>query len=119
MKIRHSKRMVAAMVLLLISLSGGALLAQSSVSFQIERSVIAGGGSSSSSANFGVMGTLGQAGAGPPSLSSSSYQVHSGFWQPVAPTATPTATPTPGATVTPTVTPTPDPSTIYLPLITR
>ncbi len=126
MKKRFSKHLAATVVLLLIGLSGGVLLAQGSASFQLDRSVMAGGSSSASSASFAVKGTTGQAGAGPPVLSSSSYQARSGFWQPVA-TATPTNTPVPPSatpppsTATPTATPTPSSAspTIYLPFITR
>ncbi len=106
MRSRYTRHV--ALALLIIALSGGVLWAQSSGSFRMERDVIAGGGSRSSSTSFTVSGTLGQAAAGPPSLSSSSYRVRSGFWQAqtATPTPAPTATPTPTATSTDTPVPT-------------
>ncbi len=116
MKLDDSKRMALAIALLLLGLSGGVLLAQGSASFQLRQSVIAGGGSGSSSTSFAVIGTVGQAAAGPPAMSSSSYQISSGFWQ-QAPTATPSATVT--ATPSPTATAPAGNPAIYLPFVSR
>jgi len=61
----------ATFILLLVSLS-------SAQNYVIGRSVIASGGGEMSSANYGVMGTIGQPFTG--ESSSPSYTVRSGFW---------------------------------------
>lgn len=61
--------------------------AQTGGAYRIEKSVIASGGGTSSSANFTLEGTTGQAAAGG-FVQSARFSVYSGFWTPVfAPTA--------------------------------
>lgn len=61
-------------------LLGGIVLAQSSPSFRLERSVIAGGGDRSTSASFRVEGTIGQGITHSSGASGPTYRVWSGFW---------------------------------------
>lgn len=92
--------------------------AQSGGTFQIQKSVIAGGGGRSSASIFVTEGTVAEALAGLRS-EGGTFSVTSGFWAAPAggtptptptPTATPTATPTGTPTATPTNTPTATPT---------
>jgi hypothetical protein len=67
-------------ILLGLLLAGGAVLAQSSGSYNLEWNVIGGGGSVVSSANYVVGSTAGQGATSPLYSVSSSYMVSGGFW---------------------------------------
>lgn len=76
--------MVAA---LLFAVSSGIAFAQSGGTFEIERSVIAGGGANASGGSFSVVSTIGQPIAGTRSTGGG-FSLHGGFWHPeYAPTA--------------------------------
>ena len=96
--------------------------------------VIGGGGGHSSSADYALDGTAGQAAA--ETASGGSYSLAAGFWPGIGaetptptatssppPTATPTSTPTATPMDTPTATPTgsvtPPPNLIYLPIVLK
>ena len=83
-------------------------------SFDLLKSVIAGGGgrSSGGSPNVTLNGTIGQSAAGTTS-SGGQFTVTDGFWNAEA-TQTPTPTPTPTATPTPPPTPPPNGPTIFV-----
>lgn len=77
------RRIVIASGLLVVSLVvtlGGAALAQTSASYNLEWNVIGGGGQEVSSANYLVNSTAGQGVASPPYSLSASYVVCVGYW---------------------------------------
>ena len=80
--------------------TGSVALGQSSANYQLIWSVIAGGGVSSSSAAYGVQGTVGQA-LGHRASASSNYRIEGGFWPPLVGVAEPS------------------PKRLFLPLILR
>src|ERR1700730_17260235 len=82
-------------------------LPAASPQFDVSRSLIAGGGGTSSAGSFKVEGTIGQPAVGT-TMSNGQFSQTGGFWQPetgaagtptLTPTATPTPTPTPSANV--------------------
>ncbi len=72
--------MVLALIALLFALVAGAVLAQTSASYNLEWHVIGGGGEPVTSANYTVNSTAGQGSASPPYSVSSSYAVSGGYW---------------------------------------
>jgi len=73
--------MLLSVVALLLLLTAGAVaLAQTAAGFDLVWNVIAGGGGRSSSADYRVEGTIGQAVAGPPAAGSADFVIGSGFW---------------------------------------
>jgi len=84
--------------------------------FEISRSVIAGGGGTSSGGSFEESGTIGEAVAGTTS-DGGSFSVTSGFWQAETSIGSPSPTATPTATVTVTATPTATPTQTPAPII--
>src|SRR5215472_2397925 len=71
----------------------------------IDRSVIAGGGGTSTGGNFSESATVAEVSASN-TLSGGSFTLNGGFWNTLgAPEATPTPTPSPTSTPTPTPTP--------------
>jgi hypothetical protein len=74
------RRMIFLLAVLGALILAGGVLAQSSASFRLERTVIAGGGGRSTSASYQLEGTLGQSIASPPASFSGSYGLWSGFW---------------------------------------
>lgn len=80
------KKQIAA-ILILAAFSAAAAHSQSNGEYQIESSVIAGGGGTSSGNEYQLTGTIGQTAAGTIS-SGGTYRVFGGFWHPeFAPTA--------------------------------
>ena len=67
---------------------------QSGGQFNIDRTVIAGGGGVSTGGSLSLQGTIGQASAGAQS-NGGQFSITGGFWQPEATSGTPTPTPTP------------------------
>jgi hypothetical protein len=101
------KRVLAALIgagALVLGL-GGSVLTQSGGDFQIDWSLIAGGGSKSESSSFQVNGSIGQSLVGPPQAVGNDFRMESGYWALRVPTVTPTSTRTP--TTVPSETPTP------------
>lgn len=88
------------------------VFAQSGGPFQIEKSVIAGGGATAAGGLFSISGTMGQPVDTGATLGGVPFILHGGFWTPdlSGPTPTPTATPTGTPTATPTATPTGTPT---------
>lgn len=78
---RHPRIAVAALLVLLLFIVGIGVLAQTSVDFNLEWHVLAGGGGPSASADYVVNGTVGQSLAGPPQSGNSAFVVNSGYWQ--------------------------------------
>ena len=74
------KRTMILIAVLAVLVTAGVAVAQMSASYRLERSVIAGGGAQSASANYQVAGTIGQSLASPPESSSAGFQIWSGFW---------------------------------------
>jgi uncharacterized repeat protein (TIGR01451 family) len=74
------KRTMILIGVLAVLVTAGVAVAQMSASYRLERSVIAGGGAQSASANYQVAGTIGQSLASPPESSSARFQIWSGFW---------------------------------------
>ncbi len=74
------KRFAVVVITLALLAFAGVAWAQSSTSFRLSRSVIAGGGARSVSAGYRITGTAGQGLAGPPGSASSGFGVNSGFW---------------------------------------
>jgi len=68
---------------LLLLAAGGLVIGQSSTSFQLNWSTIAGGGGDSQSPDYRVEGTVGQALAHT-EAASASYRLEGGFWLPFA-----------------------------------
>ena len=66
-------------VLLLSFFSSNVHAEMSSTNYRITSTVMSGGGGAMSSANFNIVFTAGQPGP-PGSISSSDYQINSGFW---------------------------------------
>ncbi|MEQ1924191.1 MAG: hypothetical protein ABL952_16955, partial [Pyrinomonadaceae bacterium] len=85
---------------------------QSGGIFQIEKSVIAGGGGTTASGLFSLSGTIGQPVVTGGTLLGVPFAIHGGFWTPnvAGPTPTPTPTPTGTPSATPTATPTSTPT---------
>ena len=78
-----SMKSVLPLLLLLAALILATLaLAQTSADFDLSWHVVAGGGGRSTSADYVVQGTAGQAAAGPPSAQGADYHLNSGFWYP-------------------------------------
>jgi hypothetical protein len=80
----NRKRLLFLLVTAVLLLSAGAVLSQSSASFNLNWSTIAGGTGYSWSADYRVEGTIGQPVAHTEPATSASYQVSSGFWPPFA-----------------------------------
>lgn len=74
------KRIRNLLFVAVLALTAMPLLAQSSANYEIGWDVLAGGGQPSSSANYRVVGTIGQGMAGPPAAQSAGYRLESGFW---------------------------------------
>lgn len=74
------KRIVTSLVIVALLVAAGVALGRSAADCAVAWRVIAGGGGYSASASYQVKGTAGQAVAGPPLMSSSSYRISSGFW---------------------------------------
>ncbi len=72
--------LVALAVLVAVMAAGGATLAQTSASYNLEWHVIGGGGQPISSAHYVVNSTAGQDAASPPVSFSSDYVVSGGYW---------------------------------------
>lgn len=78
-----SGKQVASLLLLLAVLALATMvLAQSSADFDLSWHVIGSGGGHSTSDDFIVQGTAGQAAAGPPPAQGAGYRLNSGFWYP-------------------------------------
>ena len=67
-------------VVLLLLIAGGAALAQTSPSYNLEWHVIGGGGHAVSSASYVVDSTAGQGAASPAYSTSVSFRVSGGYW---------------------------------------
>lgn len=79
---RHPRAAVAALLmLLLLTMIGIGVLAQTSADFNLEWHVLAGSGGPSASADYVVDGTAGQSLAGPPQSGGNAFVVNSGYWQ--------------------------------------
>jgi len=74
------KRIIAPLVVVALLVVAGVALGRFAADQAVEWRVVAGGGGRSASAGYQVNGTAGQALAGPPPMSSSSYRIGSGFW---------------------------------------
>jgi len=74
------KRTVILLGVVALLATAGIALGRSAADHAVEWRVIAGGGGRSTSTGYRVNGTAGQALAGPPPMSSSSYRIGSGFW---------------------------------------
>jgi hypothetical protein len=68
------------MLLFVIITFSSLVIAQSGVSFNINKSTIDGGGGSSSGGEFSLQGTIGQADVNSTKLSSGGFTLTSGFW---------------------------------------
>lgn len=77
-----SGKQLASLLLLAVLALATLVLAQTSADFDLSWHVVAGGGGRSTSADYIVQGTVGQAVAGPPAAASSDYRLNSGFWYP-------------------------------------
>jgi hypothetical protein len=80
MKHNHPAIFLTLAALLLLLITGAAVLAQSSASFDLSWHVIGSGGGESSSAGYHVNGTIGQSAASQPISGSASFRVSSGYW---------------------------------------
>ncbi|MFO7538760.1 MAG: hypothetical protein R6X32_11990 [Chloroflexota bacterium] len=80
MKPKHRALFLALLFLLLISLLGTVVWAQTSAGFNLEWHVIGSGGQASNSTNYRLNGTIGQSAASPPSASSERFALSSGYW---------------------------------------
>lgn len=69
--------LVAALVMVL---AGSLVLGQTSAGFNLEWQVLGGGGGESSSADYRVVGMMGQGVASPPLADSANFVVSSGYW---------------------------------------
>jgi hypothetical protein len=79
---RHPHAAFAALLtLLLLTMIGIGVLAQTSADFNLEWHVLVGSGGPSASADYVVNGTVGQSLAGPPQLGNDTFVVNSGYWQ--------------------------------------
>ena len=117
------------LVVLALGVLWNVVPAQSGGSFEITKSVIAGGGNTASGGIFSISGTTGQCVAGTTSFGGM-FELTGGFWAGPAgvpapspsptptPTATPTPVPSPSPTVVPTPTPTPTPIPTPTPMVT-
>jgi hypothetical protein len=73
--------MVLALATLLLALTvGGAVLAQSSASYNLEWHALGGGGGPAASDSYAVHGIAGQTASGASPLSSDSYELTGGYW---------------------------------------
>jgi hypothetical protein len=78
---RKGALLILGLVALLVALvAGGAALAQTSASYNLEWHVIGGGGQPIGSAHYLVHSTAGQDAASPPLSLSASYAVSGGYW---------------------------------------
>ena len=78
---KRSMIFVLALAVLLTTLAvGGAVLAQTSPSYNLEWHVIGGGGQPAASAHYLVNSTAGQGAASPPYSASGHYVVSGGYW---------------------------------------
>jgi hypothetical protein len=80
MRKKHPVLFLALVLLLFASIWGTAVLAQTSSNLNLEWNVIGNGGQETNSANYSVIGTIGQNIASQPLASSTSFNVSSGFW---------------------------------------
>jgi hypothetical protein len=79
--IRRQTLLVLVLVAFTLSLAvGGAALAQTSASFNLEWHVIGGGGHPVTSASYVVNSTIGQGAASPPFSFCGDYAVSGGYW---------------------------------------
>jgi hypothetical protein len=78
------KRLLFLLATAVLLLSAGAVLSQSSASFNLNWSTIAGGTGYSWSADYRVEGTIGQPVAHTDPAASTDYRAASGFWPPFA-----------------------------------
>ena len=76
------RRMILALAVIALMLvpAAGAVLAQSSASYNLEWNIIGGSGGPMSSASYAVNSTAGQAAASPPYSASSRFAVSGGYW---------------------------------------
>ena len=75
------KSMILMLAVLLTTVTvGGAVLAQTSASYNLEWHVIGGGGQPVASTHYLVNSTAGQAAASPPYSFSTHYVVSGGYW---------------------------------------
>ena len=77
---RRQKMLLPVVALLLLLTAGAVVWAQTAAGFDLVWNVIAGGGGRSSSADYRVEGTIGQAVAGPPAAGSADFMIGSGYW---------------------------------------
>ena len=77
---KHFGLILILAALLLASMLGGAVLAQTSTNYNLEWHVIGGGGGPVSSASYMVRSTAGQGAASPPYSASGNYVVSGGYW---------------------------------------
>ena len=77
---RQKIKSIHLLLLLLLMAIGTVTLAQTSPSFDLSWHVIGGGGGESASASYQLNGTIGQSVASPPTASSASFALSSGFW---------------------------------------
>jgi hypothetical protein len=69
-----------ALAAILLTLLAGAVLAQTSPSYNLEWHVIGGGGEAVTSPSYTVNSTAGQGAASPPYSASDNYAVSGGYW---------------------------------------
>ncbi len=78
----HKRTLLFSILAILLALTaiGGAVLAQSSTSFDLEWHVIGSGGQPVSSASYVVNSTVGQGVASSPYLMSDNFAISGGYW---------------------------------------
>jgi hypothetical protein len=80
MERKHALLIPALAVLLVTLVIGGAAMAQTSASYNLEWHVIGGGGQPVASTHYAVNSTAGQGAASPPYSASANYVVSGGYW---------------------------------------
>jgi hypothetical protein len=77
---KRTLRIAALLVLVAVLAAGGVALAQTSVHYNLEWHVIAGGGQPAASLHYAVNASAGQGAASPPQSAGSHYAVSGGYW---------------------------------------
>ncbi len=80
MTYKRTLRVIAVLALVAALAAGGVALAQTSVHYNLEWHVIAGGGQPVTSAHYAVNASVGQGAASPPQSTSAHYAVSGGYW---------------------------------------
>ncbi len=77
---RNQTTIILAVAILLLFTVGAVVFAQTSAGFDLSWHTISNGGGESSSANYEVNGTIGQAVSSPATSGSANFTISSGYW---------------------------------------